>query len=151
MDHISKAIPAEQSKSATSSTKSQDATSQRTVLPAHWVSALFKKLQARYGHKWTSSVEGIEEIAVTEWGDVLSGLTGDDIKRGFDAWRGDWPPSATEFREACKPVKDWRLQGLSMKEPVKALPEPKEAKAKRRAGALSALDGLKKKMGINQS
>lgn len=46
-----------------------------------------------------------------EWGNVLAGLSGDDIKRGLNNlltdWppkdREDWPPTAYEFRELCKP------------------------------------------------
>jgi hypothetical protein len=73
----------------------------QTGLPAHWISALFKKFQARYLHKWTSAIEGIEEVAVEEWSQALAGLTGDQLKNGIDSWKGDWPPTAEEFRSAC--------------------------------------------------
>jgi len=65
------------------------------------VLAIFKKLQARYLHKWTSAIEGIEEEAMREWGRVLKGLTGEQIKCGLDNWSSDWPPAADEFRKAC--------------------------------------------------
>lgn len=73
----------------------------KTVCPKSWVSALFKKIQARYGHKWTSCIDGIEDIAVAEWSETLGGLTGEQIKHGLDTWNGDWPPSAPEFKNAC--------------------------------------------------
>lgn len=66
-----------------------------------WVSGIFKKFQARYGHKWVSALEWIEEIAVQEWSIGLAGLSNDDIKRGLDSWAENWPPSLPEFRAAC--------------------------------------------------
>lgn len=71
------------------------------ALPTSWVSALFKKMQARYGHKWVSAYEGILPQAIEEWGEVLGGLTGDQIKHGLESWQEDWPPSATEFKRVC--------------------------------------------------
>jgi hypothetical protein len=73
----------------------------KTDLPKAWVSALFKKFQARYGHKWTTAIEGIEEIAVNEWAEGLSGVTGEQIKRGLSEWAEAWPPSMGEFKAAC--------------------------------------------------
>lgn len=63
--------------------------------------AIFEKFQARYTHKWTAAIEGIEEIAINEWSEQLSGLSGEDIKYGLDNWKEDWPPSAPEFKKAC--------------------------------------------------
>jgi len=65
------------------------------------VAAIFKKLQARYGHKWTSSIDGIEELAVDEWAKALAGLDAEAIKRGLDSMTCSWPPSAPEFAELC--------------------------------------------------
>lgn len=65
------------------------------------MAALFAKLQARYLHKWTSAIEGIEGQVAAEWSEQLAGLTADQIKRGLDSWKEGWPPSAPEFREAC--------------------------------------------------
>jgi len=66
-----------------------------------WVLAIFKKLQARYLHKWTSAIEGIEEEVMSEWSQVLSGLTGEQVKRGLDSWDSEWPPTANEFKNVC--------------------------------------------------
>lgn len=85
----------------TNSPTSPDATSKNAELPRHWVAALFKKLQAKYLHKWVSAIEGIEEQVVDEWSRGLAGLSGDDIKRGLDSWSEPWPPSLPEFRAAC--------------------------------------------------
>jgi len=82
----------------------------KTGLPTHWVSALFKKFQARYGHKFTGSIEGIELLAAEEWSQGLSGLSGTQIKKGLDTWQEPWPPSLPEFREACTGASvDWEF------------------------------------------
>ena len=86
---------------ATNSTKSQNEMSQKTGLPITWTVAIFKRFHVRYGHKWVSAIDGIEETAISEWSQRLAGLTGDQIKRGLDIWSGEWPPSADEFRAAC--------------------------------------------------
>ena len=101
MDMNKETLEAALKKSATNSTKSQEKTSKKTDLPSHWISALFKKFQARYLHKWTSAIEGIEELAVSEWSQVLGGLTGEQLRHGFDSWKSEWPPTAEEFKSAC--------------------------------------------------
>ena len=45
---------------------------------------------------------GIEEIAVKEWAQGLSGYTPGIIKNGLEAWEEDWPPSLHEFQKACR-------------------------------------------------
>lgn len=58
-------------------------------------------MQARYLHKWTSAIEGIEDIVVNEWAQKIAGLTEIDIARGLETWRSAWPPSVDEFVNAC--------------------------------------------------
>jgi len=70
-------------------------------LPDTWVLALFKKFQARYLHKWTSAIEGIEEVAVSEWSEELSGVTGDQVKVGLTNLPSNWPPTAGGFKDLC--------------------------------------------------
>lgn len=70
-------------------------------LPKHWIAEIFKKFQARYLHKWTSAIDGLEDYAVKEWSEKLGGITGEQIKRGLESWSEDWPPSADEFRKCC--------------------------------------------------
>lgn len=84
----------------------------QAIRPA-WTTQLFKKFQARYGHKWVSAIQGIEELAVTEWSEQLAGLTGDQIKHGLDTWTEDWPPCAPEFRKCCLDQSDgdWKHKG----------------------------------------
>ena len=36
---------------------------------------------------------------------MLGGLSGEDIRRGLDAWKGEWPPTASEFRSVCEPTR----------------------------------------------
>jgi hypothetical protein len=96
MKHVTKTLP-EQNASATSSTRSSESRS----LEKHWTAAIFKRMQARYGHKWTSAIEGIEETAVREWSEGLGELSADQVKRGLDSWDQAWPPSLPEFRAAC--------------------------------------------------
>lgn len=67
-----------------------------------WVAAIFKKFQARYGHKWTSAIEGIERMAVSEWSEGLAGYTADEIKEGLERWNNIWPPALPEFQKACR-------------------------------------------------
>ena len=90
-----------------------------------WVSALFSKLQVRYGHKWTSALPTPEltRLAVTEWSEKLAGLSGSQVKHGLDTWEADWPPSCDEFRKLCVGEKDALHKSGAYKDFV-ALPKP---------------------------
>ena len=68
-------------------------------------------MQARYGSKWTASIEGIEDVAIAEWGKALGSLSGEQIKRGLKSWDGEWPPTLIEFKQAClgKAKNGWGL------------------------------------------
>ncbi len=103
MDEITKAM---QSELATPSNKSQEKISSKTDLPNSWIAWLFKKFQIRYGHKWTSRIDGIEREAVQEWASELSGLTSNEFRTGYEAWKDSWPPSIDEYRDSCKPNKN---------------------------------------------
>lgn len=46
-------------------------------------------------------MQGIEEEAVKEWSQGLTGITGEQMKTGLEAWAEPWPPSLPEFRKAC--------------------------------------------------
>jgi len=70
-------------------------------MPKHWVSAIFKKFQVRYGSRWISSIEGIEEYAISEWSNVLGGLSAEQVETGLDLCVSDWPPSLPEFKKMC--------------------------------------------------
>lgn len=124
MKQISEITGAVQNGLATNSMRLQDATLKKTGLPTSWVSALFKRFQARYGQKFTSSIEGIEELAADEWSEGLAGLIGAQIKKGLVSWAGDWPPSLPEFKAACLGADDWEHKGDAYKPFQKALPAP---------------------------
>lgn len=87
---------------ATNSTKSREQASNVNGLSEHWTAAIFKTLQARYGHKWVSAMDGIEQTAIREWSKRLAGMTAEEIKRGLSDWAGEWPPSLPEFAAACR-------------------------------------------------
>jgi len=101
--------------------KSQSNQLKKTALPSEWISALFKRFQVRYGHKFTGSIDGLEEMAVKEWAEGLAGLTGAQIKKGLDTWKEPWPPSLPEFMEACL---DEQSKHPMYIESRKALPPP---------------------------
>ena len=94
--------------------------STKEAMPSKWVAALFAKLQAIYLQKWTSAIEGIEELAVKEWGEVLAGMTGEQIRQGLYNLDSEWPPTALEFKKLCKATKGHP----SFKEFAPALPRP---------------------------
>ena len=102
------------------------------------MSALFSKFQVRYGHKWTSAMptEELTRLAVSEWSGQLGGLTGDDVRRGLDAWREDWPPSAPQFRRCCLAGNDVLHKGAAYK-PFVRLPKPQRDK---RVGSAALAD-----------
>lgn len=93
--------------------KSPDETSKKTDIPTSWVSALFKHFQVIYGHKFTTIIDGLENLAVSEWSASLEGLTGEQIKSGLRMCgtrkiangQEDWPPTPAEFRMMCLPEK----------------------------------------------
>ncbi len=70
-------------------------------LPDKWVIELFARFQVRYLHKWTSAIDGIEELAVSEWAQILTGITGEQIKTGLANLDSEWPPTAQGFRDLC--------------------------------------------------
>ena len=91
--------------------KSPNETSNKTAIPTSWVSALFKHFQVIYGHKFTTIIDGLENLAVQEWSKSLEGLTGEQIKSGLRMCgtrkiangADDWPPTPAEFRSLCIP------------------------------------------------
>ena len=132
----------------TNSINSHERQSTGENLSEVWVLALFKKFQARYLSKWTSSFEGIEEIAVKEWAQVLAGLTGEQISIGLNNLSDEWPPSATGFRAICegKAVNGFGLTYIPecyREKKRERLLESDENKAKHKAAYKSGMSGLK--------
>ena len=98
---------------------------QKTALPTHWITELFKFFQVRYLSKWSSQIAGIEERAVQEWAEGLAGLNGNDIKHGLDNWDNQWPPGMDEFKKCCLGITDdmWEHHSAAYKtKNQKALP-----------------------------
>ena len=71
------------------------------MMPKKWIAALFLKLQSIYGHRWTVSFQGIEEMAMREWAIGLADMTPEAIRRGIDNLNGEWPPTLPEFKKLC--------------------------------------------------
>lgn len=75
-------------------------------LPKPWALALHRKFALLYMQKFTSAFP--DQETVHEWAEVwaeqLAGLTGDEIKYGFDLCQKqhEWPPTCAEFRACCK-------------------------------------------------
>lgn len=101
-----------------------------------------------YGHKWVSQIDGLEEIAVSEWSQGLAGLTGDDIKRGLNNLTDEWPPSLPAFRAACegKSVNGFGLDYVPecyRETKRERLLESDETKAAHKAAYESGIKGIK--------
>lgn len=134
-----------QSASVIGLTKSQSETSKKTDIPTSWVSALFKHFQVIYGHKFTTIIDGLENLAVQEWSVALEGLTGDQIKSGLRMCgtrkiangSQDWPPTPAEFRAMCLPeiVPAIHRDYLALPKP----PQDKDVVEKSLAGIRDAL------------
>lgn len=99
-------------------------------------------------HKWTSAIEGIEELVVTEWSQALAGLSGEQIKLGLNNLPEGWPPSAIDFRALCEGRHANGL-GMDYKPPYHTafkrdrVIESDENKAKHKAAYQSGMSDLK--------
>ncbi len=66
------------------------------------MAALFKKFTAIYLQRWTDQFRSADDlsVAMSEWGQGLADLSGDEIKCGIAACRAAlaWPPTIAEFR-----------------------------------------------------
>lgn len=121
---------------------SQEKISNKTDLSITWTLAIFKKFSARYIHKWDSAIEGREKEIATEWSSYLSGLTGEDIKRGLENWAEDWPPSCVEFKKACMKIK--RAASYHKEIIPNRSIESDELKAQRKSKGISELNKIRK-------
>ena len=71
----------------------------------------------------------MRELAVSEWGRRLAGLSGEEIKRGLDTWTDKWPPNVESFRAACL-GRDNPHGSAAYKPFQRALPKQKADKAR---------------------
>lgn len=75
---------------------------------------LFGRLQAIFGHKWTSQIDddAIYRLAIEEWRDQLQGISMVQIADGLRRMRqrtgsdAAWPPTPIEFKKLCKPHRE---------------------------------------------
>lgn len=83
--------------------------------------------QARYGRTWSSQwpTDEMQRMAMAEWSERLADLDGETIKRGLQAYRGEWPPTVEQFRNACRDVvADYEHRRMYQRFP-RALPKPR--------------------------
>lgn len=81
------------------------------ALPEQLVRRVWRVMADLYGHRWVSAHGESDEDPKRPgeagmWARGLSGLTGEDLARGFRALmhNGDpWPPSLPQFRALCNP------------------------------------------------
>ena len=108
---------------------------------------IFKKFQARYLHRWTSAIQGIEEVAVKEWGEELSGLNPEQIQNGLLNLPVVWPPNAQEFRVLCVGEPEPARLDSSHRETRKSrLIESDDRKEEKKNIAKSAVDEMRLKL-----
>lgn len=67
----------------------------------------------------------MRQLALTEWGERLADLTGEQIKHGLDNWRDKWPPNVEAFRNACTGGDDWQHNTAAYRAFPPGLPKPK--------------------------
>jgi len=60
------------------------------------------------------------EAALREWGQVLAGVSADQVAAALDSWNSGFPPNAYEFKSHCKAAKIKRMHQIT-----KLLPKPK--------------------------
>jgi hypothetical protein len=101
------------------------------MLNQKWIAAIFEKLARRYAYKWHSMVGETERdirSSMREWGEVLNGLTADEVQAGFIRLDEEAPamaPTALEFKALCRSkVPEKHV----MHRPYRALPRPKADK-----------------------
>jgi hypothetical protein len=76
--------------------------------PLDLIAAVFDKLHAAYGSRFTDMWLGIDAGKVkSTWAEQLAGLTHEEIWQGFDRLPAKWPPDAPEFRDLCRSEADY--------------------------------------------
>jgi len=92
-------------------------------IPPKVIAKLHARLQARYGHRWTSQypTTDVIRLATAEWADYLAGMSQAQLDTGMRTWDGEWPPTLPEFRRACLGIsemptcnEDWAKVGLAI-------------------------------------
>lgn len=89
------------------------------VLPDSWITALFNKLSAMYGNRFTDMWRGIDPESIKAmWAEKLSVYSADALRYALEQCDTlPWPPTLPEFMAFCKTY--------SVRVPVfKGLPPP---------------------------
>jgi hypothetical protein len=95
-----------------------------SALPDSWIAALFNKLAAYYGNRFTDMWRGVDiETVRKTWAEKLVVYSPEALTYALEQCEThDWPPSLPEFVKLCK-VHASRLPAY------RALPEPPIDKA----------------------
>ena len=105
------------------------------ALPKHWVEALFSKMSAFYGDRFTSAWRGTKVDEVQKaWGIELFKLSREQLKAGSDALTAfSKPPTLPEFVNHCRQVRAEQAAGMAFR--IENLPPatPEEAEKNLRA------------------
>lgn len=83
------------------------------------IKKLFAVMQARYGHRWTSTFDDpqVIRVAVNEWHRELKNFSPEDLRRGIQSAPVDWPPTLPQFKASCR-----KFETAAHKPVQKALP-----------------------------
>lgn len=91
------------------------------ALDARWVDRLFERLTLAYGVAFLRQWDGIDVAEVKRfWADDLDGLSAERIAYGLANLSPDKPPTAQQFRHACRRAPE---------KPQAALPAPRPTEA----------------------
>lgn len=69
------------------------------------ISQIFEILRRRYGALWIQQIGETEEAisgTLDEWYRALSSKSDEDLRRGLESWKSNFPPNAMEFMKACR-------------------------------------------------
>jgi hypothetical protein len=105
---------------------------------------LWRRMGELYGHRWVSAYGTLDDGAYETWKKALADVAPEQIADGLAGClkRADgWPPTLPEFRRLCIPPAPEPVQDMHKMKP-KALPEPKDAKAKRMAFGLESVKAM---------
>lgn len=79
---------------------------------------LWERMAEIYGHRWTSS---FGDKPNKSWAVAIEGLTPEEVLSGINrciAMPSEWPPTASIFRNYCRPVVDYEGAFLAAVEAV---------------------------------
>lgn len=83
-------------------------------MPERWIEALFDRLAAIIGNKFTDAYMGVDVEKVKKaWSEALAGFSDEEMKRGIAACRSRrFPPNLPEFVLLCRPSLDPEIAWL---------------------------------------